>query len=498
MTNELVLPVLIPLLAAVILTFFRESLSVQRLLSFLAAAGSAAVGSHLLLRVRTEGIVRLDFGGWDPPYGISFVGDSFALLLVSAAGTVTSLILLYAFSTIGEAFEKMYVYPLMLFLLAGVNGSFLTGDIFNLFVCFEVMLLASYALLVLGGRKVQLVEAFTYITINVLASWFFLLAIAYLYGAAGTLNMAHLAVRAAESGQDPILTVIGLIFLLVFSLKAGLLLYFWLPGSYGAPPAAIAALFGALLTKVGIYAMIRLFTLVFNQAPGIIGPLIGGMAALTLIGGSIGALSSRDIRQIISYNVVIAVGFILTGLAAGSETALQGSIYYVLHDMVVKAMLFLAGGLMITLTGRTRIGEMSGLLRNYPKLGWLFFIAMLSLTGIPPFSGFIGKVLLGEGLIGAELYLLLALAFLSSLFVLYSLLRIFLNCFMGESIIGEEEQVPLKKRTLLPIAALGVLTFAIGIGADWLAPFVNDAAAVLTHPDSYVEAVLGNDAQPGR
>lgn len=493
MTNALVYPVLIPLLTAIIITFFRNSPVLQRVLSFSATASSAGIGVYLLIRIQTDGILRLDFGGWSPPYGILFVGDSFALLLVTAAATVTSLILLYAFSTIGESFEKMYVYPFMLFLLAGVNGSFLTGDVFNLFVCFEVMLLASYALLVLGGRKVQLVEAFTYITINVLASWFFLLAIAYLYGATGTLNMAHLAVRVTENGQGAMMTSISLLFLLVFSLKAGLLLYFWLPGSYSAPPAAIAALFGALLTKVGIYAMVRLFTLVFSHSPEITQSIIGVMAALTLIGGSIGALSSRDIRQIISYNVVIAVGFILVGLAAGNEVALQGSIYYVLHDMVVKAMLFLAGGLMISLTGKAKIGEISGLLKNYPSLGWLFFLAMLSLTGIPPFSGFIGKVLLGEGLIEAETYVLLTLAFLSSLFVLYSLLRIFLNCFMGEAIIGEEEQVKLKKRTLFPIVVLGVLTFAIGVGADVLAPFVNDAAATLIDPQPYIEAVLDNE-----
>ena len=493
MTNTLVLPVLIPLLTAIVLTFFRKSFVLQRVLSVLATASSAAVGVYLLVRVQSEGIVRLDFGGWKPPYGIQFVGDSFALLLTTAAAVVTTCILLYACSTIGEAFENMYVYPLMLFLLAGVNGSFLTGDIFNLFVFFEVMLLASYALLVLGGRKVQLVEAFTYITINVVASWFFLLAIAFLYGTMGTLNMAHLASRVAEAGADPVITIISLVFLLVFSLKAGLLLYFWLPGSYSAPPTAIAALFGALLTKVGIYAMIRLFTLVFNQTPEITQGIIGVMAALTLIGGSIGALSSRDIRQIISYNVVIAVGFILVGLAAGNEIALQGSIYYVLHDMVVKAMLFLIGGLMITLTGRAKIGQISGLLTNYPTLGWLFFIAMLSLTGIPPFSGFIGKVILGEGLIRADTYVLLTLAFVSSLFVLYSLLRIFLNCFMGEAIIGEDEQTPLKKRTLLPIVVLGVLTLAIGIGADVLAPFVNDAAATLMNPQVYIDAVLDHE-----
>ncbi len=183
-------------------------------------------------------------------------------------------------------------------------------------------------LITLGGRKVQLVESIKYVAINVLSSWFFLVGIAYLYGTVGTLNMAHLSVRIAEVGQGPLLTVISIIFLIVFSLKSGLLLYFWLPGSYSAPPTAVAALFGALLTKVGIYAMFRVFTLIFYHEPAVTHTMIGIMAAITMIGGSIGAIAYNDIRQIVSYNVVIAVGFILVGLAVSTEVAIQGSIYY--------------------------------------------------------------------------------------------------------------------------------------------------------------------------
>ena len=216
----------------------------------------------------------------------------------------------------------MFFYSFVLFLIAGVNGSFLTGDLFNLFVCFEVMLLASYVLITLGGRKVQLVESIKYVVINVLSSWFFLLGIAYLYGSVGTLNMAHLSERIAEVGQTPLLTTISIIFLIVFSLKAGLFLYFWLPGSYSAPPTAVAALFGALLTKVGMYAMFRTFTLIFYHEPSITHTLIGIMAALTIIGGCIGAIAYKDIRQIVTYNVVITVGFILVGLAVSTEIAI--------------------------------------------------------------------------------------------------------------------------------------------------------------------------------
>ena len=373
------------------------------------------------------------------------------MLLVLTTAIVTGILLIYAFSSIGRAHENMFFYPFVFFLIAGVNGSFLTGDLFNLFVCFEVMLLSSYVLITLGGRKVQLVESIKYVSINVLSSWFFLVGIAYLYGTVGTLNMAHLSVRIAEVGQGPLLTVISIIFLIVFSLKSGLLLYFWLPGSYSAPPTVVAALFGALLTKVGIYAMFRVFTLIFYHEPGVTHLMIGIMAAITMIGGSIGAIAYNDIRKIVSYNVVIAVGFILVGLAVSTEVAIQGSIYYLIHDMIIKALLFLIAGTMIYLTGTARIENMSGLIRNYPLLGWLFFITMLSLAGIPPLSGFIGKVYVGQGAIEAGAFVLLAIAFLSSIFVLYSLLRIFLNCFWGETIINEDDDVPLKKGMLIPL-----------------------------------------------
>src|SRR5690606_11378942 len=260
-------------------------------------------------------------------FGILFVADSFSMLLVLTSSIVSAICLLYAFYSVGEKLEKLFIYPFIFFMIAGVHGSFLTGDLFNLYVCFEVMLLASYILAAIGGTKKQLRESIKYIAINVLSSWIFLVAIAYLYGTLGTLNFAHLSVRIAESGQTPLLTLISILFLIVFSLKAGLFLYQWLPGSYSAPPPAIAALFGALLTKVGVYAMYRVFTLLFYHDPSVTHTFIGILAGLTLIGGSIGALAYSDIRQIVSYNVVIAIGFILIGLAVSTTTAFQGAIY---------------------------------------------------------------------------------------------------------------------------------------------------------------------------
>ncbi|PID01223.1 Na+/H+ antiporter subunit D [Sporosarcina sp. P2] len=494
MNNILVLPMILPVLVGVMLVFLRPYIRVQRVLSVLTMIASAAVAAYCLQHIHLNGIMRLDFGDWLPPHGILFVGDSFAMLLVLVACVVSSIILLYAFATTGIETEVMFFYPFFLFLVAGVNGSFLTGDLFNLFVCFEVMLLASYVLLTLGGRKTQLKEGITYVLINVLASWFFLLGIAYVYGVLGTLNMAHIAVRVAETGQGPLLTLIAIIFLIVFSLKAGLLLYFWLPGSYSAPPIAVAALFGALLTKVGIYALYRMFTLIFIHDP-IIYKIIGVLAIVTMIAGCLGAIAYSDIRQIVSYNVIISVGFVLTGLAVATNTAFQGASYYLIHDMVSKALLFLLAGTVVYLTGRSKFNEISGLIRNYPLVGWLFFLTMLAVSGIPPFSGFIGKVYIGLGAIETGSYVLLAVSFLSGIGVLYSLLRIFLNSFWGETIISEDDQKPFQKKVGLPLVLLAILVVGLGIGAELLSPYIEDAANALTNPEQYIRAVMGDDLE---
>src|SRR5690625_4628407 len=263
MNNLLVLPMVLPLLIGVLLVFIPSHLFMQRWTTLIALVVNGCISFLLLHRIVNNGIISLDFGNWEAPFAITFVGDSFAMILVLTTNIVSAICVLYAMGTIGQKREKLYFYPFVLMLVAGVNGSFLTGDLFNLFVTFEVMLLASYALITLGGGKKQLQESFKYIAINVVSSSLFLVAIAYLYGLLGTFIIAHLSERIAETGQTPLLTVVSLLFLLVFSIKSGLLLYQWLPGSYGTPPTAVAALFGALLTKVGVYALFRTFSLLF-------------------------------------------------------------------------------------------------------------------------------------------------------------------------------------------------------------------------------------------
>lgn len=490
MNNLLMLPMVMPILAGIILVFFRSFVRMQRWVSVLTLLFVGGISVFLLDAIHANGIITLAFGEWDAPFGIVFVADSFAVLLVLTTSFVSLVCLLFAFATIDAHREKLFFYPLVLFLIAGVNGAFLTGDLFNLYVCFEVMLVASYILIMMGSEKIQLRESITYIAVNVLSSWIFLVGIAYVYGALGTVNMAHLAERVAEVGQTPLLTTISILFLIVFSVKSGLLLFFWLPGSYSVPPAAVAALFGALLTKVGVYAMFRLFTLVFSHEPQITHMIIGVMAAVTMVIGSIGAIAYTDLRQIAIYNIVISIGFIMVGLAVMSPAALEGAIYYLMHDMIAKALLFLLVGTIILLTGKTRIGQMSGLIRNYPVLGWLMFIVTMSLAGIPPLSGFIGKFLIGRGTVESGTYVLLALAFISSLFVLYSLLRIFMNCFWGETIVSVDEEKPMKPAWIVPSVILAVGTITVGLGAEGFADYVADAADVLANPGIYMDGVF--------
>lgn len=491
MNNIIVLPLIIPIITGVILVFLKDSIKLQRIISIITVLFVAFISIAILDYVQYHGILKLDFSGWAPPFGILFVADSFSLLLVTTSAFVTALCLLFAIPTIGIRYEKMFFYPFVLFLLAGVNGSFLTGDIFNLFVCFEVMLLASYVLVAMGGEKVQLRESLKYVIINVVASWMFLVALAFLYGTVKTLNMAHIAQRVAEVGQEPLLTTVSIVFLVVFALKAGLLLFFWLPGAYSVPSTAVQAIFAALLTKVGIYALFRTFTLMFPLQQEVTHTLIGVLAGITVVLGCMGAFSGKDVRTIASYNVIIGVGFILIGLATGSEVGYAGAVYYLIHDMVAKALLFLIIGMMVYVTGEIVVKNMNGLIRNYPLFGWIYFIVMCALAGIPPLSGFMGKLLIGQGTIAGKNYVLLALGFASSIIVLYSLLRIFLASFFGETSISEEDKVPIPKLSMVSFIALAITIISLGVGAEVLAPYVEDAANTLANPTVYIEAILG-------
>ncbi|RXT08740.1 Na+/H+ antiporter subunit D [Ammoniphilus sp. CFH 90114] len=490
MNNLIVLPIVLPIMTGIILIFFSKHIVVQRWLSLISLLAFIGIASSIVQQVYTEGIQTLYMGGWLPPFGIVFVADMFASLLVLTSGIVALSCLWFSFRGIGLDREKYYYYPFFQFLLTGVSGSFLTGDIFNLFVFFEVMLISSYALIVLGATKIQLRETIKYLVVNIVSSALFVASVAYLYAITGTLNMADLSVRVAEVGQTGLLNVVALMFLIVFSLKAGLFLYFWLPGSYSAPPTSIAAIFAGLLTKVGIYALFRTFTLIFYHQPEVTHQIIGWMAGATMILGAIGAIAFSDVRQVLAYNVVIAVGFIVFGLAAHTTAAVEGAIFYLINDMIIKALLFLLGGAMIGIAGTSHLQKMGGLIKYHPVLGWMFFIAAIALAGVPPLSGFIGKLLIVQGGLTAEMYWLVGISLATSLIVLYSIMKVFMHGFWGETKLSPKEEKGSDKGLLAPCAVLVFLSFALGLGADFFYPYIEIAAETLMDPTIYIQAVL--------
>ena len=496
MNNLVLMPILIPLTIGMILILFRKNIILQRIFSSLTFIATGIASLLLMKQIKTNGAQTLELGGWEAPYGIVLVADMFSALLLLTTSFIALCCILYSFRTIGRERELFYFYPLFLFLITGVNGSFLTGDLFNLYVNFELMLLASYVLITLGGKKVQLGESIKYVLVNIVSSFFFLVAIAYLYSITGTLNLAHLSVRVAEVGQNGLLTTVALLFLIVFGIKAGLFLFQWLPGSYSAPPTAIAATFAALLTKVGIYAIFRMFTLVFYHQQEITHLFIGILAALTMLLGAFGAVAYWDIKKILTYNVIIGAGLILAGLATFTFDGFLGSIYYLMHDMIIKALLFLIGGTIIYLTGTSKLKEISGLIRNHPYLGWMFFIAVLSISGIPPLSGFLGKVFITKGAFEAGYFWLGAIGIITSLLVLYSVMKIFMNVFWGETTLTTDMEQGTTKGIMLPLVLLTIATIALGLGAEGVIEYVELAAQGLLDPDLYIHAVFGTDITP--
>ncbi len=306
--------------------------------------------------------------------------------------------------------------------------------------------------------------------------------------------MADIAVKIAEINQPGIITVIAVLFLMVFGLKAAIFpLYFWLPTSYAAaPPIPVLTLFGALLTKVGVYAITRTYTLFFVHDLSYTHDLLMALAIATIVAGCIGALAYFDVKLIIIYNIVIAVGVILFGVSQMNETSLKGAMFYLIHDMLIKAALFMLIGIVIYITGTSDLRKMGGLMKKYPALGWCYLIAAFGLAGIPPLSGFVGKLLIVQG--GFEAGSMWSSIFIlaSSLLVLLSVIRIFLYAFWG----GEEKETQgtidksTYKMLFMPTAVLVLITVAYGVGSEWITPFMDDAAKLLNDPSIYIDAVM--------
>ncbi|WP_142828959.1 Na+/H+ antiporter subunit D [Planococcus soli] len=491
MSNLLLFPIIIPLFFAVILMIFPKRLKLQRILAAIGAGVTLISAIVLLAKVDADGVQAVTLGSWPAPFGISMVSDPLSALLVVTSSIITLFVVFYSFPTIGVKREQSYYYPAVLFLMVGVNGAFTTGDIFNLFVFVEVLLMASYTLIVHGGEKPQLRESIKYLLVNIISSALFVAAVAFLYSVTGTLNMADLAVKIPQIEETGILTVIAVMFLVVFGFKAAIFpLYFWLPGSYYSPPIPILALFGALLTKVGVYAIMRTYTLFFTMNVGFTHELLGIIAILTILAGCVGALAYFDVKKIIIYNIIIAVGVILFGIAQLNQPGVDGSIFYLLHDMLIKAALFFLVGIVAVLFGTTDLRKMGGLIKTYPVLGWTYLVAAFGLAGIPPLSGFPGKLLIVQGGFEGPQFWGSIVILATSLIVLLSAVRIFIYAFWGEPV----ETVPLKgsvfNQMFIPTVILVAITVVFGVGAELFMPFISGAGEVLLNPSIYIDAVL--------
>ena len=503
----LILPVLVPLLAAAVSLLGWRNLRLQRWLGVLGTGGLLAAACGLVAAVHRGGIQTAQMGGWPAPWGITLVADRFAALMVLLAGITGFAVAIYSLTNIDEPRQSSAYFPLLHILLMGVSGAFLTGDIFNLYVWFEVLLISSFVLLALGSERPQLEGAIKYVMLNLVSSFLFLIATGILYGAVGTLNMAD-AARKLEGLDNPdLVSTLSILFLIAFGIKAAVFpLFFWLPASYHTPPAAVSALFAGLLTKVGVYALIRMFTLLFTQNPEFTHTLILVVAAATMVTGVLGAMAQNEFRRILSFHIISQIGYMILGLGLFSMLGLAGSVFYIGHHIIVKANLFLVSGVVHALGGTYDLKRLSGAYRRWPWLAVLFAIPALSLAGLPPLSGFVAKLILIRAALDLGEYVVAAVALGVSLLTLYSMSKIWNSVFWREDpdvetgppelIAGEHPPGPLARWELfclvLPIVGLAVLTVLIGLFSGPLYLWAETAARDLLDPGAYVRAVLGD------
>ncbi len=459
----------------------------------LTSGGGAAPGG---------GILVTQMGGWLAPYGITLVFDGMSGLLVAAAALVALCSFVHAFASLTADVERRYFHPLIHFMMLGVNLSFLTGDLFNLFVAFEVMLMASYGLLVIGKGREQLRQAYKYVLMNLLASTVFVIAAGMTYGMMGTLNIADLARLSREMAAVDALpagfTALAVLFLFVFALKAGVFpLWFWLPDTYPTVPIAVAGLFGGVLTKVGTYAIARTFPLVFmaGEASSVLTPILLWGAALTMAVGVLGALAYAGLRRVLCLLIVVGVGYSILGVAVGSGPALGGAVFYMVQSMPVLCAAFLCCGIVEHKTGTDHLGRIGGLLRGNAWLGVAFFIIAMSLVGLPPTSGFYGKLAviresLGERFIAAGI-----VAMVVGGFTLLAVLRVWGHLFWGEERGNVDGRLrPADRSAKLAVGTLVAASLSLGLVAQPAYRLAAQAGADLADPTRYIEAVLQNPA----
>jgi multicomponent Na+:H+ antiporter subunit D len=520
MTNQVVVaPLVVALLTAVVTLLVRQSRRAQQAASLLGALGYVGTVALLVRAVAREGILTYQLSAWQAPYGITAVADSLSAFVLAFAAVVVLAAVAFSLVYVNEIGQQVSYHPLFHFMVVGVTGSFLTGDVFNLFVWFEVMLMSSYVLVVFYGGPEHTRAALHYVVLNLLGSAIMLLAIGGLYATVGTLNMADIARRLADPaayGIDvaPVLGISALLFA-VFALKAGIAPFqFWVPAAYRAAPAPVAAMLAGVVKKVGVYAIVRLYFTVFAAAtlpaglglPGLAGgsflafygPILFVMAAASILVGGVGAVSQPDVDGLLAHSSIGQVGFIVLPLAVAATVpdpgvrtlAIAAAMVYSLNHAIAKGMLFLTSGAIFEATGTDRFADLGGLWEGTPTLAGAFAVGGLSLIGIPPLSGFFGKFLVFDVGVqtGAELVLAVALA--GAILTIAYFTRAWNRGFWG--VPGEAVRDARGSATLaVVVTALAVVVVLLGIGFDPVMEAAMDAGSAALAREEYVEAVLG-------
>jgi len=494
----LLLPIIIPMLTGILTLFFRYALRTQRLVGLVGTAALLGSSIALVLDVHWNGIQAAQMGSWPAPYGITLVADLFSAVMVLLAGLVGMAVAAYSLFSIDRQREQFGYHPLYHFLLMGVCGAFLTGDLFNLYVWFEVMLMASFVLMALGGERGQMEGAIKYVALNLVSSAMFLSALGLLYGMAGTLNMADLAQKFSMNPPTQLpglVTAVAMLFMVAFGIKAAVFpLFFWLPASYHTPPVAVSALFAGLLTKVGVYALIRVFTLMFLQDIGYTHSLLRAVAALTMVSGVFGAAAQKEFRRVLSFLIISHIGYMIMGLGLFTPLALAGSVFYSAHHIIAKTNLFLVSGVVERLGGTPTLKKLGGLYRAQPILAMLFLIPAMSLVGLPPLSGFFAKLILVRAGLETGQYILVTTALGVSILTLFSMLKLWADAFWKPAPHSQGHTEPPGVNIhawLYPIAFLAALTVLIGLGAGPLFRFALQAGDQLMNPSLYIQVVMG-------
>ncbi len=464
------------------------------------------------------GVLVSQMGNWPAPFGITVVVDPLAAIMLSVSSVVCLAVFIYCLGQLSDRFGGGYFYTLFHLLMLGVQWSFITGDVFNLFVAFEIMLMASYAMFVVGTTHRQMQQAYKYVILNLVGSTLFVTCAGLIYGQLGTLNMADITRIAMQGDLPPTSIPVITMLLIVFGAKTAIFpLWYWLPDTYHTMPAAVGGLFAGLLTKVGAYVMIRVFVMMFGASQAVtdaVTPLILVSAGVTMFLGVLGAVSMHTVRRILSIHIISQVGYMLMGIGLGiaavkglspadaitsKELAVAGAIFFIIHNMVVKCCLFLCGGLMIDHAGSDDLEQIGGLLKRDPWLAALFLIAALSLAGLPPLSGFFGKwVLIKEGF-HQQQYSLTGFAIATSLLTLLSMLKIWSYGFWSPAQGRHVTHPDVRPRTAWGFVGVGllvVIALGMGLGAQRFMSASQRAASGLINPRPYIVAVLGPQYAP--